>query len=455
MFIGREKELQYLQTMYEKPNTQILLLYGQKGIGKTSLLKQFLADKEGIYYEAVSCSLQQQKQFLTETIALQIPSFTACVDFGSCFAAIGSQSEKKNVFIVDEFQNICRTDNVFLEMLSAFVQETQKSQNVFYILCSSSVSWVENVLFQKTEPLPQMFDASYKLTELKYKDFKQYFPHFSVNDRIQAFSILGGIPGLWKYFSDEFTLRENIEYFLLRPEEPLFHYGQQYIETELREPSVYNTLLAAVAAGKQKLNAMYLATGFSRAKISVYLKNLIQLEIIEKVSSLETEGKDKAKKGTYAIRHPYVRFYYRYLFGRQTQLFHISAEKFYDSYISPSLREYASDSFCQVCAEFLERKSAEGSLPGTFENIGKWVGKTGTIDLLFRNEDDEILAGVCDYTKDMMVFEDYERLQKCLKDAKIEADYMTLFSTGNFDNRLRQERKKHPELELILLKQIE
>ena len=59
MFTGREKELQYLNDYYVKPGTQILVVYGQKGIGKTTLLEQFVEDKDCLYYEAISCSTRQ------------------------------------------------------------------------------------------------------------------------------------------------------------------------------------------------------------------------------------------------------------------------------------------------------------------------------------------------------------------------------------------------------------
>ena len=44
---------------------------------------------------------------------------------------------------------------------------------------------------------------------------------------------------------------------------------------------------------------MYAHTGFSRAKISVYLKNLMELELVEKVLP-----------GTYEICNAFVRFYF-------------------------------------------------------------------------------------------------------------------------------------------------
>lgn len=57
----------------------------------------------------------------------------------------------------------------------------------------------------------------------------------------------------------------------------------KWLSEELRETAVYNTILATIADEKNgKLNAMYARTGFSRAKISVYLKNLMELELVEK-----------------------------------------------------------------------------------------------------------------------------------------------------------------------------
>ena len=48
-----------------------------------------------------------------------------------------------------------------------------------------------------------------------------------------------------------------------------------------------------------KLNDIYRHTGFSRAKISVYLKNLMELDLAEKVYSYDTEGRSDTQKGIY------------------------------------------------------------------------------------------------------------------------------------------------------------
>ena len=50
--------------------------------------------------------------------------------------------------------------------------------------------------------------------------------------------------------------------------------AEQLIAAELRELSVYETILYYIASGYDKLNELHLKTGYSRAKISVYMKNL-------------------------------------------------------------------------------------------------------------------------------------------------------------------------------------
>ena len=50
MFLGRTSELNYLNAFYDSEGSQLLVVYGQKNIGKTSLLKEFVKGKPYHYY---------------------------------------------------------------------------------------------------------------------------------------------------------------------------------------------------------------------------------------------------------------------------------------------------------------------------------------------------------------------------------------------------------------------
>lgn len=58
MFIGREKELKFLQEKYEDKKAQLIVLYGRRRIGKTETLKEFCKDKPHFFY---SCTQSTDK----------------------------------------------------------------------------------------------------------------------------------------------------------------------------------------------------------------------------------------------------------------------------------------------------------------------------------------------------------------------------------------------------------
>jgi hypothetical protein len=303
-------------------------------------------------------------------------------------------------------------------------------------------------MVSKMKGLARMVSGFLKIRELKYRELVKAFPGFSPEECIGAYSILGGIPGLWQYFDDSLSLRDNIEQKILRPGEVLFSYGQQVVEQELRETAVYNTILCALAQGRKKLNDLYLHTGFSRAKISVYLKNLMQLELVEKVFSMETEGRSNTQKGVYQIRHPYVRFYYHYIFPHRSALARLRPPEFYDRFMTRDFRQFSAPCFVQVCREYLEKENIQRHLPGKYGHLEQWVGKTGNIDFIFQDEEGNTLAGICNWEKEVMTYQDYEGLKDSLNKAKLRGDYLVLFSAGTFDERLQDEAKMNPGLVL-------
>lgn len=51
-FIGREKELQTLQTAYASQRAELVVIYGNRRIGKTYLLSHFCKNKPCFYFRA-------------------------------------------------------------------------------------------------------------------------------------------------------------------------------------------------------------------------------------------------------------------------------------------------------------------------------------------------------------------------------------------------------------------
>lgn len=458
MLSGRMQELQYLNQHFDREGSQILVMYGQKHIGKTALACEFATDKPSFYYLAKPCSEREQRyqmglQLRYSGIAddleeKEFPEFYDILD------AICDNEVSKKVIIIDEFQNIVKAGENFMPELVRFANDKGEKRGVTILLCSSAIGWIENSMTDKIGDAVAGISGQLKLEELPFTDVVNRFPNFRIEECVEAYAILGGIPGLWNQFDDKLTIQQNICRNILNTDSFLFEEGERIVAEQLRETSVYNTILATIAAGSRKLNDIYAHTEFSRAKISVYLKNLIDLKLVEKVFSFETAGRENAQKGIYRISNPFVDFYFTYLYPNMSALQTISVGEYYNEYIYPKFKRYVAGYFKRACRQHLERLNERGKLPFRFNKSGEWVGKEGTIDVIAQNEAGDTLVALCNWEKPMMTYEDYKWVINCTQKAKINADYIYLYTASGFDEKLNLEAKVKRGLKLVQITDI-
>ncbi len=190
----------------------------------------------------------------------------------------------------------------------------------------------------------------------------------------------------------------------------------KWLSEELRETAVYDTILATLADGKHgKLNDMYAHTGFSRAKISVYLKNLMELELVEKVLP-----------GTYEICNAFVRFYFHFLFPYQTLDRAEGGNVFYERYIRKDYNEFQLAAYRRICQEVLQ---------GSFRNIRLWNSRQGKI--YFQCGEESGRKIVVDYSGTVCyTSKDYDMLQTAMKKEHVAADGILVFSENGYEKTL-------------------
>ncbi len=275
-----------------------------------------------------------------------------------------------------------------------------------------------------------------KLEELRFLDLVRSFPNYSVRESVEAYGIIGGVPDYIKGWEDRQGVRENICAHILSPQGFLYGKAEETIRSQLRELSVYNTILETLASGKHKLNDIYQATGFSRAKISVYLKNLMEFDVVEKVYSFETGGWQNAQKGLYQIKDTFINFWFKFVYPYLSDLHWMGAEEFYARHIAGGLEEYLKRYFVNVCMEYLELQELIGKLPLRIHKMGTWIGKKGQIDIIAQNSVRENIICLCNWSEPQMTFEMCQRLFQSMEQAKITANFYYLFSAKGFEEKL-------------------
>ena len=451
MFIGRTKEIKFLEDYFNRDKNDLVVVYGRRGIGKTELLRNFSRNKSCLYYTARECSEREQLFSMQREwrVNYALPSEEMSFE-----ALLKDVSEQVSLLIIDEFNLILKNSRAFIPAVINALNHLNPTKKLMIILCSSSVNWVENDMVSSMGSNALSISAFYKMKELSFSDVVTRFPNYSVEDCIKVYAILGGVPRYLNVWNDKRSIKDNIMALFLYKEGRFYQEAENFLKLELRELALYNTILACLSQGKLKLNDIYERTGFSRAKISVYIKNLIELDVVEKVFSYDTDGNDNTKKGLYRIKDRFVHFWYRFVFPNLSKLENRMMEEVFQLKIEPALDEYVSTYFASVCQEYLMLMSDYNKLDFKIERMGQWFGKDGTIDFIGLTSKNTHFVGQCKWNQNPLGEEDFELLLELVKQAEVEPDDYYLFSKNGFTNNLEVIAKGMNNLSLTALEDL-
>lgn len=472
MFIGRIEELKFLNDRYKSNNAELIVLYGRRRIGKTELIKEFCKDKKHIFY---LCN-EYPNNIQLNNFSKKILSFNQNIivndsfsDWERAFNYLGEiHSEEKLIVVIDEFPYMVKGNKSIPSILQGIWDHNLSNKNIMIILSGSSMSFFENEILGYKNPLYGRSTAIYKLEPLNYDEAIKFFPNYSNEEKLIAYSILGGIPHYLKQFNPNDTLENNIIKNILTKGTILFDEVDYLIHQELREPAVYNSILEAIAAGCNTFTEIIDHSKIDSQKITVYLKNLIELGIIKKEFPIQTSIKTKSNnsKGEYIINDNLFNFYYKYIFPYMGEYELEKINILWQSLIKSDLHNFASKTFENVCIKYLYQLSSKNQLPSIFLNIGRWWGKTThkTQDnkLVSTSEEIDILGidiknkcyilGECKFRNSEFNYTQYEDLTK--KISLCGDIHYYLFSLSRFSKSLIEEAKNNIKIHLLTLNDI-
>ncbi len=462
MFIGREMELNFLNSKYHDEKGQLIVLYGRRRVGKTETLREFCKDKPHVFFSCTQTSDKVQLQkFSKRMLQEDIPAknyISEFPDWEKAFRAILDlpYGEQKKLIVIDEFPYMCKGNSSIPSILQNLWDSDLKDSNVMIILCGSAMSFIEKDLLAEKNPLYGRATGIYKMKAMGFYDAAKFFPEYSERDKVLAYAVLGGIPHYLRQWNPKLSIAENIKQNILTKGCVLYSEVEFLLHQELRETTIYNSIIEAVAVGNTRLNDISQKSLVEdTVKTSVYLKNLIELGIVEREFSVDTGVKAQANssRGIYHLTDNFFRFWYAFGFANMSQLESGDVDGVYDDIIAPALHEYASLPFEDICREFIQEKQKNNELPFRYTKMGRWIGKTTVrdnsaasgvriaeteIDLLCISRDaKKYLVGECKFKNKPFTYTEYLDTFAKLTSLKEKAEfYYALFSENSFDEKL-------------------
>lgn len=405
MFIGRERELQTLNSLYNSNRFEFAVIYGRRRVGKTALINEFTKDKDTIFFTGIETTAKENLDNFSGCIMEYNTGIAADSTFSSFRSAFEYVFElakaRRIVLVIDEYPYIARASKSLASTLQLLIDKNKDRSKLFLILCGSSMPYMEDHVLSYKAPLYGRRTAQLKIDPFDFFESCRHFKKLSDVDKALAYGIVGGTPQYLIQLHDNLSIEDNIKNTHLNPSSFIFEEPGNLLKQEVREPATYNAIITAIATGSSKINEISNKVGANTSICATYIRNLIMLDIIKKESPY---GEKTTRKTIYTIKDNMFRFWYRFVPKNASIIAHGAAELAYKR-IEPELSSYMGGVFEEICKQYLWKLLIDGKCPVSFSDIGRWWGtnsKTKSqeeIDIV-GTAGDSALFGECKWTNE-------------------------------------------------------
>ena len=361
-FVGRARELKYLEKMWSDERYKTCAIYGRRRIGKTRMIQEFIRDKKSIVFDLVLGTepeiIRRMDATLRDITGISTPS-DDLFDILKNLKQICS--EEKTVIVIDELPYLTANNDRAASELQHFTDWLVDNTDSMLIVSGSSISLMRDELKNRNSPLYQRFFFEIDLKPLSLEEVREFHPGMSDTDILKTYLILGGIP-LYHAGAGNRNYVEIVEDYLFEPTNLFYNDPTAIVVGELKDQAENAlSVLQAIASGSTRFSEIASHTGLSDYTVDRCLDELKGMRLVDTLHPMA----DAPKQPVYIITDAPTSFYFNVI-GRHPQLSRYSSHIF----------ESASDPI----SVFLGRQFeifCRNLLPKVYpcSEIGCWWGK--------------------------------------------------------------------------------
>jgi hypothetical protein len=385
-FINRGHELGALQRLYRHHEAALMILYGRRRVGKTTLLSQWIQRRgirRALFWTATTqTSFVQLRDFSQTLVRFEtgspIAEDFAFRDWEVAFAhleELARASAEPLVAIIDEFTHLIQSDPPLASLLQrVWDHRLSRLPNLRLILTGSLIGLMERDVLSARAPLYGRATALMKLRPLPFGCLKELFPRWSADERVAVYAICGGIPAYLALFDGAKRFVDGLR-DCLEPQSIMVTDPALLLHDQLQGPQVYESILASITSGFHTWGDIAKMSGLgSGSNPSVYMRNLQSLGLIE--SRDPVLSPPAGRKGRYYIADPFLRFYYRFILPQRTYIQRGEKQAALKPIIA-DLRGFIGEHvFEELCREWVYAEVEQGTLGFVPEEIGSFWTQT-------------------------------------------------------------------------------
>lgn len=418
-FIDRIDELETLEREYDKDSAAFVVIYGRRRVGKTTLINHFCEGKKSIYFLATEENESENrnsfKNLVSDNFGNELLASASLTNWEPIFKVIAEKfRQERLVLVIDEFQYLCKATPTFSSIIQKIWDETLQKENVMLILCGSLINMMTSQVLSYDSPLYGRRTAQIKLKQIDFSHYHEFNEKLSLDDQILQYAVTGGVPKYINLFTKKKNIYTAIKDNILSTGSFLYAEPEFLLQKEVSEIGSYFSVLKTIAADNHKLSKIATSLGVPQSNLTTYLKNLIDLDIVERKIPITEENPKKSKMGLYMIKDNFISFWFKFVYPNKCLI-----ESGQMKYVEDKIRmnfidNHVSYVFEDICRTKVWDLLSEGI---SFNRVGRWWGaKDVEIDIVaYDSVGTDMIFGECKYSKNKKGLSVLESLQSKAK----------------------------------------
>ncbi len=293
---------------YAKPG-QLVIIYGRRRVGKTTLITHWMNAEEGHYSQAIEGSPQLQISQICQDLSPILKSQIQPKTWVQFFELLEKSIGQKTLLCLDEFPYLVESDPTVPSIMQKWLDHT-KNKKIGFIISGSSQKMMNSIFLNHSSPLFGRAHRILKIEPMTYVDFCDAC-NLSKTDMINfvKYAMIGGLPKYWEALKPQRPPIELADLLYFSRGALLENEPRRILSDEKVDGITPLSVLEAIGRGSHKPSEISSRIGLKQNSIAKIFSQLIDSSLVERQIPYGALEKN-AKKSLYKIADPMLNFWY-------------------------------------------------------------------------------------------------------------------------------------------------
>lgn len=400
--IGRKKEQERLNAAYQSEQSEFVVVYGRRRVGKTYLVRETFGDR--IVFQHTGHSRGKMSEQLLyfrdslEDAGWSCPLLKTWHDaFRQLQKFLEGRTERRKVVFIDELPYMATHKSGCVAALEHFWNGWASARkDIVLIVCGSAASWLMKKVIADKGGLHNRVTGKIHLSPFMLSECEAFAKskglEYNRRQIAECYMALGGIPYYWNFLAKGLGVQQNMDMLFFADDAALRTEYDELYRSLFEFPEPYMNIVEALGrfGAPMSRDEVAKAAGMpSSGRLTGYLDDLEKCGFVGRSGSFGAN----VKGAVYRLMDSYTLFYFRFVRNNVS-----NDRRFWsDSVDAPFRLSWLGFAFERLCLLHVEQIKRALGISGVRTAVSSWrhradgvFPKGAQIDLVIDRRDDII-----------------------------------------------------------------